>query len=226
MIDVTTKSDQRIQQDVLTEFRWDARINPTEVGVQVCDGIVALSGTIDSYAKKLAAGDAAHRVAGVLDVVNDLVVAPPHSHARQDQDIARAVRHTLEWDVLIPNERIRTTVSQGFVTLEGELDRWLQRLDAERAVERLAGVRGVYNRISIRPDTRVDTQKIRHAIEAALDRQAHREADRIGLSVKDGVVTLTGTVRSWAEKKAVRGVVGFAPGVRRVDDRLTIDSCG
>ena len=219
---ITAKTDIEIQQDVLKELRWDPRVDQTEVGVQVDRGIVALTGPIGSYAKKVAAKEAAHRVAGVLDVVNDLVVSFPDE--RNDQDVAHAVRYALEWDTLVPDERIHSTVSQGWVTLEGEVDRWSHRYDAERAVERLAGVKGVENRITVQPKFRPTAEKLRKSIEDALDRQVHREASRIGIDVRDGVVALTGTVHSWAEKNAVHNVVAFAPGVRRIDDRMTINS--
>ena len=220
----TMKSDTEIQQDVLKELKWDPRVEPTEVGVQVDQGVVTLTGTIGSYAKKLAAKEAAHRVLGVHDVANDLVVALPRAFERKDQDIAHAVRHALEWDVLVPDDRIHSTVSQGWVTLEGEVDRWSQRYDAERAVEHLSGVKGVNNKMTVRPTIRPSAEKLRASIEEALDRQAHREASRLGIGVQDGVVTLTGSVHSWAEKNAVHNVVCFAPGVRRVDDRLTINA--
>ncbi len=217
------KTDREIQQDVLKELRWDSRVDPTEVGVQVDRGVVTLSGTIGSYAKKVAAKEAAHRVAGVLDVANDLNVVPTSSFERNDKDIAHAVRRALEWDALVPDERIHSTVSQGWVTLEGHVDRWTQRWDAERAVERLTGVKGANNQLTVKPEVKVDAGKIRQSIEDALDRQAHREASRLGVQVSDGVVTLTGSVHSWAEKNAVHHVVGLAPGVRRVQDQLTID---
>lgn len=217
------KTDIEIQQDVLKELRWDPRVDQTEVGVQVDGGVVTLTGNIASYAKKVAAKEAAHRVSGVLDVVNNLVVALPSTHQRNDLDIAHAVRQALVWDVFVPDDRIHSTVSQGWVTLEGEVDRWSQRFDAERALEHLTGVKGVSNQITVRPTVRPNAEKLRGSIEEALDRQAHREAGRIGIDIKDGVVTLTGNVRSWIEKNAVHNVVCFAPGVRSVDDQLMIN---
>lgn len=224
MITQTMKTDEDIQQDVLKELKWDPQVDPAEVGVQVEDGLVTLTGAISTYAKKLAAKRAAHRVSGVLDVVNNLTVELGDPHKRSDQEIAKAVRHALEWDVLVPDQRIHSTVSNGRVVLEGDVDHWGDRLAVEVAIERLAGVRGVDNRIVIKPKKRVDSEKIRSSIEAALDRQAHREAERIGVNVDNGVVTLTGTVRSWTEKNAVHNVVSFAPCVRRVNDQLVIDA--
>jgi osmotically-inducible protein OsmY len=220
----TLKTDQQIQHDVLNELLWDPRVDSTNVNVQVERGVVTLTGTIGSYAKKLAAKSAAHRVAGVHDVVNDLLIDLPDSLKRKDRDIAHAIREVLEWDVLVPEERLHSTVSEGWVTLEGEVDTQSQREDAEDAIERLAGVRGVNNQIVVKSKMRPSAETIRSSIAEALDRQAHREANRINIGVNDGVITVTGTVRSWAEKNAVLNVAQFAPGVERLKDELIVDS--
>ena len=145
------KNDQDIKADIAREFAWDARVAATDIGVQVKNGIVTLAGTVDSWAKVRAAAEAAHRVLGVLDVANDLVVNPPGGAHRSDADIAQAVRHALEWDVTVPDRQIRSTVSAGNVTLEGTVGGWSERADAERAVERLTGVKRVVNEIKIEP---------------------------------------------------------------------------
>jgi osmotically-inducible protein OsmY len=183
---------------------------------------VTLVGSVDVYAKKIAAREAAHRVHGVLDVVDELQVKVAGIGAPTDTDIARAVRDALEWDAFVPDEKITSTVSLGIVTLEGVVPTWSQRADAERVVRGLAGVRGVINQITVMAKA-VDSSRIKADIEEALERQAEREARRIGVSVKDGVVMLTGRVRSWVEKDTIDRVVGFATGVRRVDDRLIVD---
>ncbi|MFZ9916371.1 MAG: BON domain-containing protein, partial [Phycisphaerales bacterium] len=176
----------------------------------------------DVYAKKLAARDAAHRVHGVLDVVDEMQVKVPSVGARGDTELARAVRDALQWDAFVPDDKINSTVSMGVVTLEGLVQTWAQRADAERVVRGLTGVRGVVNMVSVQAKP-VDAERIKNEIEEALERQAEREARRIGVTVKDGVVTLTGRIRSWAERNAVDRVVGFAPGVRRLDDQLVVD---
>ena len=216
------KSDSQIKGDVLNELKWDSRVDETDVGVQVKEGIVTLTGGVNVYAKKIAAREAAHRVHGVLDVVDELQVKVPGIGARTDTDIARAVRDALEWDAFVPDEKIRSTVSLGIVTLEGAVQTWSQRADAERVVRGLAGVRGVIDQITVAAKA-VDTTRLKTDIEEALERQAEREARRIGITIKDGVVLLTGRVRSWVEKETIDRVVGFAPGVRRVDDRLVVD---
>lgn len=145
------KSDTEIKQKVLRELKWDSRITWSEIGVKVFEGVVTLTGTVDSYAKKLAAQQAAHRIDGVLDVANEVEVRPTGEFTRTDSDIALAVRHILQWDALVPDERIHSTVSEGWVTLEGEVDLWREREDAERAVLRLDGVIGIINKITITP---------------------------------------------------------------------------
>ena len=216
------KSDSQIKTDVLNELKWDSRVDETEIGVQVKEGIITLVGSVDVYAKKIAAREAAHRVHGVLDVVDEMQVKVPGVGARSDGELARAVRDALQWDAFVPDEKLTSTVSLGIVTLEGMVQSWTQRADAERVVRGLAGVRGVINQITVAAKP-VDPTRIKNEIEDALERQAEREARRIGISVKDGVVMLTGRVRSWVEKDTIDRVVGFATGVRRVDDRLIVD---
>ncbi len=215
-------TDSQIQTDVLNELAADITVGAPEVGVQVHQGIVTLTGTIDSYPKKLAAVDAAHRVRGVMDVVNRLVVKIPAAWERTDERVAAGVREALKADILVPDQRIRCTVADGTVTLEGRVDSWAERVHAEEAVQRQAGVRGVVNLLTV-ARAEVHADDIRRQILGALQRQADREAGRIQVAVSDGVVTLTGTVRSWAERNAIERAAQFVAGVRRVDDRTTLD---
>jgi osmotically-inducible protein OsmY len=214
------KTDAQIHHDVLEELKWDSRVDETEVGVQVHNGVVTLTGTVTGWAKRVAAQEAAQRVIGVLDVANDLKVNVPGT--RTDTDIAHAIRQALEWDVFVPDDKIHSTVSDGWVTLEGTVDRVSQREDAERAVRNLFGVRGISNMIALKDTTPV-TEDVRKAIEQTLERRAEREARRIRVDVHDGIVTLTGTVHTWAERKSVLAAVRFTQGVRSVDDRLRIE---
>jgi osmotically-inducible protein OsmY len=215
------KSDVQIQQEVLRELRWDTRVDATEIGVTVHTGVVTLTGTVGSWAKRAAAEEAAHRVAGVHDVANGVQVKLPSSLERTDSEIAEAVRHALEWDVFVPDTRIQSTVSDGRVTLGGTVDTAAEREDAERAVRNLAGVRGVVNKIRVAPAVRLPGD-VKKAIEEALERRAQHEAKRIEVQVEEGRVILRGHVRSWAEKEAIVGAVGHAPGVQTVEDRLHI----
>ncbi|MGH9834530.1 MAG: BON domain-containing protein [Blastocatellia bacterium] len=189
------KTDELIKDDVTAELRWDTRVNETGIGVSVSKGVVTLTGAVTSYARKLAAQEAAHRVAGVLDVANDIQVIRSDDLAFTDTEIARAVRHTLEWDVFVPDRHIRSTVSDGWVTLEGEVETYGQREDAERAVRHLAGVVGVRDLIVVEQPL-IAPGEVREVIEDVLERRADRLADRIRISIDDGAVTLSGNVRS------------------------------
>lgn len=222
MLGIMAKTDAEIHKDVISELMWDTHVNETEVGVEVDKGVVTLTGTVDSYAKKQAAEMAARRVAGVLDVANDVKIIIPSSLAITDTDIAQAVRKSLEWDVFVPDKRIQSTVSNGWVTLKGEVRNMREREDAERAIRHLSSVRGVINEIKIE-DPKTSPDDVKEAIDLALIRRAEREMERIKVDVKDGAVTLTGRVHSWREKRAVLGSVMHAPGVRTVTDRLAID---
>jgi osmotically-inducible protein OsmY len=216
------KTDTQIHHDVLEELKWDSRVDETEVGIEVDNGVVTLTGTVSSWAKRLAAQEAARRVIGVLDVANDIKIKVPGGSARTDTEIAQAVRRALEWDVFVPDEKISSMVSDGWVTLEGALDRWSQRDDAERAVRNLTGVRGVINKITLNV-TKPVTEDVRKAIEQVLERRAEREARKIRVEVQNGAVTLTGTVHSWAERKSVLAAARFTPGVRSIEDRLRVE---
>jgi osmotically-inducible protein OsmY len=219
MTQAIKKSDTQIHHDVLEELKWDSRVDETEVGVQVDGGVVTLTGTVTSWAKRSAAQEATRRVIGVLDVADDLKVKVPGGLARTDTEIAQAVRRALEWDVFVPDEKITSTVTDGWVTLEGTVERWSQRDDAGRAARNLTGVTSVVNKITVKPAQPV-AEDVRKAVEQALERRAEREARGIRVDVRDGTVTLTGPVHSWAERKSVLAAARFTPGVGAVEDHL------
>jgi len=219
----STKSDSEIQRQVLDELKWDTRIKATEVGVEVDHGTVTLTGTVDSYAKKLVAQKAAHLVRGVLDVANDIQVRLPGTPGITDTDVAHAVRSAIEWTTLVPSELIQSTVSSGWVTLTGAVDYYSQRYDAERAIQNLAGVKGVTNAITVKPAS-VRPQNLKRRIEETLARRVHREARGIGVEVHEtGDVTVSGHVPTSADARAIVGAIRFAPGVRSVENHLTVD---
>jgi len=148
------RTDEEVQKDVLAEFKWDARLSPNEIGVAVNEGVVTLTGWVDSYTKRWAAEEAAYRVRGVKAVANDIEVRLPGSSDRTDSDIAAAAVRTLQWDNLVPSGKINVTVSKGWVTLKGEVEWQFQRDAAERDVRKLWGVKGVSNFISVKPRVR------------------------------------------------------------------------
>jgi osmotically-inducible protein OsmY len=208
---VSTRTDEEMQRDILEELKWDTRVRPNEIGVAVKDGVVTLTGWVDSYLKKMAAEEAAHRVRGVKAVVNDIEVRLPSSAERTDEDLAKAALNALQWQTGVPADKIDITVSHGWVTLKGEVEYGYQKREAERAVERLSGVRGVINLIRVQPG--LSPTDLKQNIEQALVRNAELDASRITVEVQGSKVILYGTVRSYAEKKAAEEAAWAAPGV-------------
>jgi osmotically-inducible protein OsmY len=217
---VSTRPDADIQADVLEELKWDPRVRVNEIGVAVQDGVVTLTGWGASYVQKLAAEEAAHRVRGVKAVANDIEVRLPGSAERTDADLAKAVLDALRWDAAIPADKLDVTVSRGWVTLKGEVELGFQRRLAERAVERLAGVKGVTNLITVKPHPL--PSDLKQNIERALIRNAETDAQRITVEVQGSKVILRGTVRSYAEKKAAEEAAWSAPGVTDVENRIVV----
>ena len=213
------RTDQELQQDVLAELKWDAQIQPNEIGVSVKDGVVTLTGWVDSYLKKWSAEEAAHKVAGVKAVANDIEIKL--ATERTDPDIAEAAVHALEWDAFVPTDKVHVTVSKGWVTLKGEVEWQYQKQDAERVVRRLTGVKRVTNLITVNP--RVTPSELKKKIEDALVRNAEIDANKITVEVQGSKAILKGTVRAWAEKEEAARVAWSAPGITSVENRITVE---
>lgn len=215
------KTDTQIHRDVLDQLKWEPSIREAEIGTSVKDGVVTLSGFVDSYAEKWAAVRAVERVSGVRAAVDNLAVQLPASHIRSDTDIAHAVVSALTWDVEVPNDRIKATVRDGWLTLEGDVEWQFQRRAAERAVRNLTGVRGVSNLIAVKPK-HVSPYDVSQTIKATLRRSAEFDADRITVEAHDGTITLNGTVRSYAERRDAERAAWNAPGVTKVEDHIAV----
>lgn len=215
------KTDTQIQKDVIDELRWDPSIRENEIGVSSKDGVVTLSGVVDSYADKHAAEHAAQRVSGVKAIAEDLTVKLVPTSKRTDTEIAHAAVTALKWDIQVPDEKIKVKVDDGYITLSGDVEWKFQRDAAERAVRYLTGARAVVNLINVRPK-HVSKFEVGSKIKDALRRGAERDADRITVEAADGKVTLKGTVRSFAERNDAERAAWSAPGVTSVDDRIAI----
>ena len=214
------KSDYQIQKDVIEELSWTPFLNETEIGVAVKDGIVTLSGQVDSYAKKLRAENAAKKVAGVKAIAEDMHVGVSPSFARTDTEIAEAVIDALKWNTAVNENLIKIKVENGVVRMEGEVEWDFQRRSAINAVEGLAGVRSVLNLIIIKQ--KATPEMVSGKIQAALQRSASVDASKVNVDVSGNKVTLTGTVRSLAEKEDAEMAAWSAPGIVIMDNRLLV----
>jgi osmotically-inducible protein OsmY len=223
---VAVMTDAKIQENVLAELAWDPEVGDTEeIGVEVDDGVVALTGTVDSYAKKLAAERAALRVDGVRAVANDLTVklVVPTRGDRSDTAIAKAVADALDANAVVPKGRIKVAVEHGWVTLEGEVDWQFEREQAEDTARKVPGVVGVTNLIEVKSNRNdLREEEIKGGIERALLRSAEVDAEQIRVKVEGGHVTLTGIVRTWAEREEAEGAAWRAPGVTKVTNLIEV----
>jgi osmotically-inducible protein OsmY len=214
------KRDSELQREILDELEYEPSIDADEIGVAVKDGIVTLSGLVESYSEKLTAEKAAKRVQGVKAVALDIEVRIPSSLKRSDTDIAKAAIAALELNTTVPNDRVRVRVENGWINLEGELSWDYERQAAANAVRYLSGVCGVSNLIVVKP--KVATKPIQDRILGAFRRSAEIDAKAVHVDASDSKVTLTGRVHSWSERMEAERVAWSAPGVGQVDNRITV----
>ena len=216
----SSKTDRQLQHDVIEELRFDSQVQVNEIGVIATDGVVTLTGWVDSYLKKWRAEEAARRVRGVRAVANDIEVRL--SSERTDADIAVAAVRALAWNSSLPADRINVTVSKGWITLEGHVEWQYQKHEAESAVRRLWGVRGVSNLINVKPSA--SPTDLKKKIEEALVRSAQLDAKGITVEIQGTTAILKGSVRSWAERQDAQRIAWLAPGITNVDNRITVFS--
>lgn len=215
------KSDFLLQQDVQDELLWVPSLEAAEIGVAVRNGVVTLSGTVDSLSKKIAAEHAVKRIKDVKAVAMDIEVVYPSSNRHSDADIAKAAVDALSWSSLVPKDHIHLEVENGYITLEGEVQWQYQRDAALDAVKDLQGVRGVTNLVRLTPLP--STTLVKTNIKKALQRMANIEADNIDLITEEKTIILKGKVRSWREKEEVEQAVWSTPGVSVIKDELELE---
>jgi osmotically-inducible protein OsmY len=216
----TMRIDKELQQQVMDELAWEPSIDAAEIGASVDSGVVMLSGTVRSFPEKWAAERAAERVKGVRAVADEIVVKLPGTFQRDDTDIARAALNTLEWNASLPHGRLKVVVENGWITLDGTVERFFQKLGAERVVRNLLGVQGVVNRIAVKPI--IEPADVKNQIVKALERTAEVDAKRISVEIRGTTVILSGAVKSWVEREAAERAAWAAPGVDNVENMIEI----
>jgi osmotically-inducible protein OsmY len=216
------KTNADLQKDVQEAIKWEPLLSAAEIGVIAKDGIVTLTGTVDSYWKKTEAEEAAKSVAGVKVVVEKIEIRfPSNSFTQDDNEIATEVVNAFKWNVEVPNDKVKVKVERGWLTLEGEVEWNFQKDAAKKAVSNLSGVAGVTNNIKIKSD--IEDKIEEKDIERALDRNWSLSDREIVVKVSGTKVTLTGTVDSWYQKSEAARITWNAPGVRLVENNLVVD---
>lgn len=214
------KSDTQIRDDVIEELRWDPQMaEPDAIGVAVTDGAVTLTGSVATYAEKLAATRTAERVYGVKAVANGLKVKLA-GMPRDDSDIAKAIAHVLENNVQVPEGKVRARVEGGWVTLDGEVEWGFQRHEVERMVRQVRGVIGVTDNIVVNPST--SPRSIEAVIEETFKREAEIDARHIRVEVSDHTAKLYGHVHSLQQANAARAAAAAPRGISRVESHLVV----
>ncbi len=212
--------DPNLHRNVLAALEFDPSIDATHIGVGCAGGVVTLTGQVRNYAEKITAERVVKGVVGVQAVANDITVHLTAGTTRSDTEIAEAAVGALAWDAEIPENAIKITVANGWVTLHGAVEWWYQRNNSERAVRRLIGVKGVANQVQVTP--KLNATNVKARIESALKRSAEVEADRIQIATQGGRVVLNGKVNSWVERSVVEEAAWAVPGVSAVEDHLLI----
>jgi osmotically-inducible protein OsmY len=214
------RPDAQLQRDVLEELNWEPSIDDAaQIAVTAHEGVVTLTGIVPAFSQKWLAERTAKRVHGVKAVANDIEVGHPNG-PRTDTDIANAVVHALQWDSLVPDERLRCTIRNGWVTLEGTVEWQYQKEAAENAIRNILGIRHIANDIIVQP--RVTAAIVKEKIEAAFRRSAEVDARDIEVDAAQGRVTLRGVVHSWTERDEAERAAWSAAGVSDVDNRLLV----
>lgn len=213
-------SDIDIKQNVLDALEFDPSVDAAAIGVAVNDGVVSLTGHVCTYSEKIKAEDLAMGIRGVKAIAQEIEVRPIGTNSLADDEIAQRVLNAIRWNTSIPPDVVKVKVQNGWITLSGNVEWNFQRDAAARVLRDMAGVKGVTNAIVIAP--KASPADIRARIEKALKRQAELDMFNISVAVSDGSVTLDGKVHSLTERRIAEQAVWAAPGIHKVNDRLTV----
>ena len=215
-------TDTQLQKDVIDELKWQPRTRDAEIGVAARDGVITLTGPVASAIQKFEAARIAEGINGVRAVADEMQVTLPNSSVRTDADIAHSVLSALRWHIEVPDTGITVKVEDGWVTLHGDVEWQYQKSAAERTVRYLTGVKGVTDLLVVKQPA-IAPSVIREQIASALKRSATVDAARVRVnSNAGGVVTLSGTVRSWTERADAERAAWATPGVSIVQDELAV----
>jgi osmotically-inducible protein OsmY len=215
-----TNADSELRKRVIEELEWDPSFDASKIGVAAHNGVVALSGTVASYAEKVAAEKAAQRVKGVVGIAQELEVVLPSDKKHGDADIAERAIKILQWNIAVPLGQVTVEVEDSIVKLHGHVTWQYQKEAAEQAIRKLSGVKAVWNWITVHP--RPSAQDVRSGIENAMKRSAELEAAGIAVRAEGGRVVLSGRVKAWYEREMAEKAAWAAPGVTEVDNRLMV----
>lgn len=214
------KTDAELKKDVSEELIWDPRVHEDAIGITVNEGIATLNGSVDSYAEKIAAEEAARRITGIKAVVMDIEVKTTTLYERTDEEIAKVAENNLKWHPRLSSDTINVKVEKGWITLEGTVNWNYQKEAAKKAVQNLFGVKGVSNLIEVK--SAIEPEQVKEKIEGTFKRNAAIEADNIEIEVDGHTVTLVGKVRSWNEQKEIVDAAWSAPGIWHVVNKIEI----
>jgi len=215
------KSNEHLRHDVTEALKWEPLLHGAEIGVSAEDGVITLTGHVDSYTKKLAAERATKSVKGVRALAEEIEVRIVRENSLSDTEIAEAAANALLWCASVPDKRITVSVENGLVKLEGDVEWQFQKEEAQQEIEHIAGVIGITNLISVEPE--LNPTDIKEKIERAFQRTATIDSTKLEIDVNGSFVTLKGTVRSWAEREDAENAAWAAPGVSKVKVDLTVN---
>jgi len=221
------RMDEEIKRDVVDELTWDDRVDASKVSVEVSNGTVTLRGEVPTYLASTAASNDAVGILGVVDVRNQLAVRYPAAVSiPTDEELGTEIRRKLAWNPDIDVLDMEVDVSAGVVTLRGTVDAYWKRLYAEELVSSEPGVVFINNHLAITPEKDIIDKDIANDIVRSLEARSAVYADDVNVRVRNGRVTLNGTVPSWPARQSAHDAAAFTPGVTGVDNRLLVSGVG
>lgn len=213
------KTDIQLQQDVMTELKWDPKVNAAHIGVQAKDGVITLSGHVDSYPEKWEAESAAKRVSGVKAIAIDLEVILANSNKKDDSQLALDVTNAIKSNTYHLDSMVKAIVEDGIVTLTGEVEWQFQKIAAANAIKDISGIKEIHNKITLKP--KISVAAVKSDIDAAINRRAQSDIQNIQVHVDGSNITLTGKVHDWSEKNLIVDAAWSSPGVQKVIDQTS-----